>query len=155
MSADFDFWAFGGTDPFAHFSDLVLNAVGHRGDLRRHGTQGEAFLRVNSTVPSKLMIDVSEETPPNLHIGFGEDPRPKRQIRNVNILHWCGGFDFDDIPFAPADWIQNVGTAVSAVSRKRGLKKCGVHFGRQRLGVVGAPQQLWALQPLQDFDFEM
>ena len=87
LSADLDFRAFGGTKDSAHFSDLVLNAVGHRGDLRRHDTQGEEFLRANSTVPNKLIIDVSEETLPNLHIGFGEDPRPKRQIRNVNIDH--------------------------------------------------------------------
>src|ERR1017187_353461 len=122
LSADLDVRTFGRTNYFSHFTDLFFDFMGIFRDCRRHVFHIKKLLRVNFTVTDKLIIDVAEETTPNLYSGFVEDPRLKGQIRNVNVLQSGGGFDLNDVPFVFADRIQDVGTGEATVGRKRGLE---------------------------------
>jgi len=107
---------------FPHFRNPVFNFIGIRRHFRRYVSQREEFLRVNFTVPNKLIVDVTEETSADFNSGFGEHPHLKCQVGNVNVFPSCGGFDFDDVPFVFAYRIQNVSTSVTTVGRQCGLE---------------------------------
>ena len=65
---------------------LSVNVAGEFRHFRRHVTEREKFLRVNFTVPDKLVVDVAEDTPTNFDACLCENPRLKCQVGNVNIL---------------------------------------------------------------------
>jgi integrase len=86
LFADLDVGTFSRPNYFSHLGNLILNITGKFRHFRRHITERKEFLRINFAVPDKLVVDVANEAPANFYSGFGEHPRLKCQVGNVNVL---------------------------------------------------------------------
>src|SRR5260221_345534 len=85
--ANLDVGGFSQTNSFRHLANLFFSIRVQLSTFGRHIAEGKDSFGVIFTVPENFIVDVAEETPPNLEARLRQNPRLKSQIWKMNSLH--------------------------------------------------------------------